>query len=333
MNESVGDAIITLVRTGGTAGGVTVRVFTQDGTATVAGGDYGGIDQLVTFAAGNTSATVRIPIRPDTVPEDDKSFRVRLAALVPNPSGVTIVAPSTSIVTIMDDDASTVQFNGAFIGNFPVIERDGNLKRVVTVDFDSIDGTATGGVDYNPVRGRITFAVNAKIATIPLSVPKDRIAEGFETFTYRLLNPRGARLGEVSQKTFVITDSDFGGNNVQFTAKSYSGGEGQTVTLTITRTGGIGTVLPVQWAASAAPDGMQSATPGVDFTPASGTVTFRETDQQATFTIHLASDNVVEGLEAATITLTVPESAATLGAQSSTLLQIQDVAPPEAVIQ
>src|SRR5262249_42485490 len=153
---------------------------TQDGTASAEGGDYTGINQLVTFLAGNTSATVRIPIRPDTVSEDDKTFLVKLALpdSTPVPGGVTIGAPSTATVTIMDDDASEVQFTGSFIGNFPVLERNGNLKRVVTVDFDSIDGTAIGGVDYNPVRGTVTFPANTKQATIPLTIFNDTIAEG-----------------------------------------------------------------------------------------------------------------------------------------------------------
>ena len=132
----------------------------------------------------------------------------------------------------------------------------------------------------------------------------DTIAEGPETFTYALRNPRGARLGPDSQKTFTITDNDFGGSDVQFSAPSYSGAEGQTVTLTVVRTGGIGSSLVVQWAA-----GEGTASPGVDFTPASGSVTFGVNAQSATFTITLLADGFVEGTETVPITLSIPEAA------------------------
>jgi uncharacterized repeat protein (TIGR01451 family) len=332
VNESGGQAVVTLVRTGGAAGGVVVRVFTQDGTAvSTEGGDYRGIDQLVTFAAGNNSATVSIPITPDSVAEDDKSFQVKLSLPNPNPnpSGVIIAAPSTATVTIMDDDASMVQFNGEFIGNFPVIQRDGNLKRVVVVDFETADdGTAIPGVDFTPVRGSITFAANTSKATIPLVIANDTIAEGFETFTYRLVNPRGARLGAEAQRTFTITDNDFGGSNIQFTAPTFSGTEGQTVTLNVVRTGGLGSSLVVQWTS-----GNGSATAGTDFTPASGSFTFAANSLTASFTITLLNDNLLEGTETVPIILSMPEAAATLGPQFTTTLQILDKAPPASVVQ
>jgi hypothetical protein len=234
-------------------------------------------------------------------------------------------------VNITEAD-SMVQFSGNFIGNFPEVVRLGNTANEAFVDFDSIDGTARGGCDYTPTSGTITFKANTRATTIPLVIVNDILAEGFETFTYRLRNPRGTRLGPESQKTFTITDNDFGGNNIQFTAPSYSGAEGQSVTLTITRTGATGSSLVVQWSAAPAPEGTRSATPGVDFSPASGSVTFAPTAKSATFTINLLSDNLVEGLEAAVITLSILDDTATLGAQSSTILQIQDVAPPASVV-
>jgi hypothetical protein len=96
----------------------------------------------------------------------------------------------------------------------------------------------------------------------------------------------------------------------------------------VTRTGGLGTILVVQWSA-----GEGTATPGVDFSPVSGTVTFGVNDQRASFTINLIADGLVEGTETVPITLSVPQAAATLGAQTTTMLQIQDVAPPASVVQ
>ena len=232
----------------------------------------------------------------------------------------------------MDDDSSMVQFSGNFIGNFPEIVRSGSLANDAFVDFGSIDGTAIGITDYTPTSGTLTFKANTRATVIPLVIFNDTIAEGFETFTYLLRNPRGTKLGPQSQQTFTITDNDFGGSNIQFTQPLFGGGEGTTVTLTIVRTGGIGSSLVVQWSAGAG-EGEGTATPGVDFTPASGTVTFGVNAQTASFTINVLTDSFVEGTETVPITLSMPEAAATLGPQSTTTLQIQDAAPPASVVQ
>ena len=126
----------------------------------------------------------------------------------------------------MDDDSSMVQFSGNFIGNFPEVVRIGNLAGDVLVDFQSIDGTAIGDLDYTPTSGTITFKANTRATTIPLVIVNDVIAEGNETFTYVLRNPRGARLGPDSQQTFIIQDNDFGGSDIQFTAPLVHGGRG-----------------------------------------------------------------------------------------------------------
>ena len=215
VSESVGNAVLTVVRTGGTAGGVVVQFTTLDGTATTEGNDYTFTNGSVTFGPGNTSATIMIPITSDEASEGNESFQVRLLSAT---GGATLGSPATATVTIMDDDSSMVQFSGNFIGNFPEVVRIGNLADDALVDFQSIDGTAIGDLDYTPTSGTITFKANTRATTIPLVIFNDTIAEGFETFTYLLRNPRGTQLGPQSQQTFTITDNDFGGSDVQFTA-------------------------------------------------------------------------------------------------------------------
>ena len=328
VNESAGSVTLTVLRTGGTAGGVVVQYTTFDGTATVEGNDYG------SPPARSPSDRANVQDDHDT---DRPGRRVGRQRIVPgaaqpagstNPTKVTLGSPATTTVTIMDDDSSMVQFSGNFIGNFPEIVRSGSLANDAFVDFGSIDGTAIGITDYTPTSGTLTFKANTRATVIPLVIFNDTIAEGFETFTYLLRNPRGTKLGPESQQTFTITDNDFGGSNIQFTQPLFGGGEGTTVTLTIVRTGGIGSSLAVQWSA-----GEGTATPGVDFTPASGTVTFGANAQTASFTINLLTDSFLEGTETVPITLSMPEAAATLGPQSTTTLQIQDAAPPASVVQ
>src|SRR5439155_6655126 len=52
--ENAGPAVITITRTGASAGTATVQIATSNGTAT-AGSDYTAVSQTVTFNNGETS--------------------------------------------------------------------------------------------------------------------------------------------------------------------------------------------------------------------------------------------------------------------------------------
>jgi hypothetical protein len=197
----------------------------------------------------------------------------------------------------------------------------------VTVHYQTISGTAIAGVDFLPLAGTLTFGPGVGSQLIPLVILNDVIAEGAETFTIQLSNPQplgGLKLGPHAVKVFTIVDNDFGGSNIRFDAPVYSGDEGQKVTLTVRRDGGLGTTLTVNWRAVGG-----NALAGTDFTPAEGSVMFASTASAATFQITLASDAVVEGPEFALLALEVPAGAALLGTQSTTTLTIAGrTAPP-----
>lgn len=325
--EGGGNVTLTVVRTGGTAGGVSVDFLTHDGTA-VGGeeGDFGLAAGTVTFASGSTSAIFTIPIRQDTLAEGNETFTVELR----NPrGGATLAVPPAAgrvaTVTVVDDE-TLVQFSGRFMGNSPEVVRTGHMSSRVTVNYQAISGTATSGVDFMPMAGTLTFGPNVGSQLIPLVIIRDIIAEGSETFVIQLSDPQPVgelRLGPAAAKTFTIGDDEFGGTNLRFDAPAYSGDEGQTVTLTVRRDGGLGTILAVDWKAVGG-----NALAGTDFTPASGTVVFGPAATAATFQITLANDTRVEGAEFALLALSVPAGAAELGPQSTATLTIGDRTPP-----
>ncbi len=100
---------------------VTVPWATQDGTAK-AGLDYTArTAQTVTIPAGETSATIDVPIIDDQLVEPDQTFTVRLGT--PSPSAVTS-ADSTGTVTIDDNDAAadpTLTTVASRVGTGPVV--------------------------------------------------------------------------------------------------------------------------------------------------------------------------------------------------------------------
>ena len=102
VGEDQTEAVITLTRTGGAAGGVEVRVTTHDGSAH-AGTDYDAVDTVVTFGVGDVTQTVTVPIIPNGSADGARFMTLELD--MPQPEGQTkLGALSTIPLWIVDDD-------------------------------------------------------------------------------------------------------------------------------------------------------------------------------------------------------------------------------------
>jgi hypothetical protein len=102
IGEAGGHATVTINRSSLTATSATVHFATANGTAK-AGSDYTAVDQTVTFAAGETSKTVPVPITDDTVHEANETVQLSLSS--PS-SGATLGSPSSATLTITDNDVA-----------------------------------------------------------------------------------------------------------------------------------------------------------------------------------------------------------------------------------
>ena len=108
---------------------VTVAYATADGTAT-AGSDYTAASGRLTFAPGETSKTIAVPIIGDTVVEADETFGLTLS----DPVNATLAGATATGTIRNDDQASTKPKPGHYHG--PVASGG-------TVDFDvSADGSS-----------------------------------------------------------------------------------------------------------------------------------------------------------------------------------------------
>lgn len=100
-SERSGSITITVLRTGGTDGEVTVSYATTDGSA-VNGASYVAAIGTLTFGPGVSSQTITIPILDEGLTSGTKSFTLSLS----NPGGgATLGTPSSEQVTIHDDDS------------------------------------------------------------------------------------------------------------------------------------------------------------------------------------------------------------------------------------
>lgn len=89
---------------------VSVRVRSGDVQA-VAPGDYGAVDQTVTFAVGETSKTVTVNVVADAIREPDEAFTMTLS----DPVAATL-GTSVALGAIINDDAATPAGTGTGTG-------------------------------------------------------------------------------------------------------------------------------------------------------------------------------------------------------------------------
>jgi glucose/arabinose dehydrogenase len=110
VNEDSNQVIITVQRTGGSAGTVTID-YRSLGVSATNGSDYRDVRGTLTFAPGETSKSVEISILEDNNPESNETF----SFTIDNPTGgAFLLAPRTAQVTIIDNDSSSNQltYNG-----------------------------------------------------------------------------------------------------------------------------------------------------------------------------------------------------------------------------
>jgi hypothetical protein len=108
VNEDVGNAVVTITRTGSALGMTTVRLTTSDPTGpggATAGSDYTATTMDVTFAENETSKTINIPIINDTRAEGDETINLTLSNVS---TGSALGSRSTATITINANDPDNI---------------------------------------------------------------------------------------------------------------------------------------------------------------------------------------------------------------------------------
>ena len=183
---------------------VTVDYHTVAGDAGSA--DFTGGNGSVTFAVGEQTKTISIPITGDKLTEANEHFNVVLT----NAVGATL-ARATGTATIVDDDAppppspptlaigdaSFAEGSAAAPGHAAfTVTLSAASATPVTVNYTTANGTATAGSDYVAQSGTLTFAAGQTQKTIQVAAIGDAVVEANEAFTVVLTNPSGATLAD-----------------------------------------------------------------------------------------------------------------------------------------
>ncbi|WP_375474129.1 PA14 domain-containing protein [uncultured Nostoc sp.] len=212
VNEGSDSVTVKLLRTGDVSGTSSIKYATIANTATK-GVDYGseGIESAgtLTFAPGQSSTQVSIPINDDSLIEADETFNF----VIDQAEGATLGVQRTLAITIQDNDRSGLDFSQPVVnesdGTAKVIVTRGNASAAASVNYITQDGTAKAGSDYQSVSGNLNFAVGQTSNTIVIPILNDNVGESNETFALKFSNPVGVQLTN-QQTSITIIDNDSG---------------------------------------------------------------------------------------------------------------------------
>ena len=325
--EDSGIATVSIALDTASGRPITLNYATSNGTAT-AGDDYTTTSGTVTFAAGELTKNIVIPVRNDTMDEADETVNLTLS----NVDGAATGASTTAVLTILDDDeAPIVRFHrptyeiseGAGVVNVEV-ELSNASGFPVLVDYVTTPGTATTPADYiaTPSSGKLSFAAGETMKTIAIVLVDDGLLEPTETMKLLLSNPSNANLDFFNETTVEILDNDAAPSvTVQFSASQYSRPEtANSTAMEVRLSQAAASTVTVNYTIVG-----NTATMGTDFLAASsGTLTFSPGQTSKNVTLTILDDPWEEGNETLTVTLSNPTGGATLGSPSSAVMTIID---------
>ena len=308
VGEGDGNAYISVIRTNGVTGVISVNYTTIAGTA-VPGINYATTAGTLTFGDANTNQTIIVPLVDNSIVQGPVKFTVRLS----NPTGGASLNPATNAtVTVLDNDAgiafstgtNTVPENNGFaVVN---VQRLYNTNAPASAHFATVDGTAVAGINYSNLSGTLNFASGETLKSLSIPLIANTNATGDLMFGVTLSAVTGAQLTAPSNTVVVMQDAQAG---VSFTNDTLTvlKSAGQAVITVVCSNPRVEPVLlttndiPLQVNYTTV-DG--TALGGTDYQPVSGTLLFTNGLGTNTFVVPIYNSGLVTGDRVFSVILT-----------------------------
>lgn len=291
VSEGDGSAVFTVSLSEAYSEAITIDYSTEDDTATTGDSDYSAASDTITIPAGETTATITVPVNDDSLDEENESFCLNIS----NPSAGDIII-AQGICTITDDDpppsmtihdvtvteGDTGTKNAEFI-----VELTSASGRIITVNYATFDVSAAAGSDYSATSGSLFFYPGETSKFIFVQVIGDTLYEDDETFKVRLSGVSNATIAN-AEGIATVEDDDL----PVISIGSDSQTEGTDLNFTVTLSAASIDAIQVDYATE---DG--TAIAGTDYVAASGSLTFSPGETSKNITVEVIDDTIQENNE------------------------------------
>jgi hypothetical protein len=342
-------AVFAVSLSGPSTSAVTVHYATGDGSAT-AGGDFTATVGNLTFAPGETTKTVAVPVLDDRLGEWFESFSLDLSGQ----TNATLI-DSHAVGTILDDEpvlsAYGVRQNEGNTGTTPFNFRfvlSHSYDQPVTVHYATANGStdywssaAVAGSDFIASAGDLTFAPGETEKVVAVAVVGDRTPEGprnigpteppTENFSVVLSSPSAnvALLGTRVSGVIVDEEPTVSIGNAQVT----EGNSGTTpMAFPVTLSWAYDAPISVSYQTLQPGPYGPVALPGSDYVAASGTFTFAPGQTVGSIVVQVIGDRVYESSQETFGLIIFSPTSAAVGTYTGTGTIIDDDPPAKVSI-
>lgn len=246
-----------------------------------------GIDLSVTSSFNPDGVTFNDPGDADLGPNNRQNFPVLTSAST-GPGGITVQGNLDSL--------PNTTFLVDFYGN-AAPDPTGNGEGQIYMGTKSVTTDGSGHVSFTTTLPTVAAAQVTATATTTADAPAGDTSE----FSPGIVISGAAGSFRFSQTGYTVNEN------------------GGSAIITVQRVGGSFGIASVHYDASTG-----TATPGVDYSAASGTLNFASGETTRTFAIPVANDNIDEPDETIKLTLSNPSAGAALGSPSAAVLTIND---------
>ena len=323
-NSSV-NAVFNVTLSNASGQTVSVAYATADGTA-VAGADYTSTSGTLEFTAGQLTRTITVPVTGDLLDEIDENFTVTLTAPV-NASitdgiGLGTIADNDPTPTLTINDTTVAEGDSGTTAATFTITQSSPSGRATSVDYSTLNGSATAPADYTAGSGTLNFAAGETTKQVTVLVNGDLLDESNETYTLNLANAINATIAD-GQGLGTINDDDPQPSLSIDDVTVTEGDSGSVVAnFTVTLSTISGRTVSVDYAAA---NGTATA-PG-DYLGTGGTLIFLAGETTKTVTVTVNGDTLDEANESYFVNLSNPSNAAVTDGQGLGTITDDDAMP------